>query len=108
MVVFDAPNRETCIVARPTTTTPLQALVLLNGVQFREASRAFAERILSRGAGFQPAMTDSKTDNDRLRWAFEECLSRPPSDKELKVLTGTLTRERSRYQADENLARAFL
>ncbi|MBW8883798.1 MAG: DUF1553 domain-containing protein, partial [Planctomycetia bacterium] len=27
MLVFDAPNRETCIVARPATITPLQALV---------------------------------------------------------------------------------
>src|SRR5205823_4498240 len=30
MTVFDAPNRETCVVARPSTTTPMQALVLLN------------------------------------------------------------------------------
>ena len=37
MAAFDAPNRETCVVARPTTTTPLQALVMLNDVQFVEA-----------------------------------------------------------------------
>ena len=47
MAAFDAPNREICIVARPSTTTPLQALVLLNDVQFVEAARAFAERIVT-------------------------------------------------------------
>ena len=47
MAAFDAPNRETCVVARPTTTTPLQALVLLNDVQFVEAARAFAERMVT-------------------------------------------------------------
>ena len=84
MVAFDAPNREICTVARPTTTTPLQALVLLNDVQFVEASRAFAERILARN-------DDDET--QKLRWAFEECLSRPPTDEELSVLTNTLFRE---------------
>jgi hypothetical protein len=98
MLVFDAPNRETCVVARPTTVTPLQALVLLNDVQFVEASRAFAERMLLKAG----------SDDDRLRWGFEECVSRPPSSKELQVLTAALARERARYRANENLARAYL
>ncbi|MEX2307418.1 MAG: PSD1 and planctomycete cytochrome C domain-containing protein [Pirellulales bacterium] len=98
MVAFDAPNRETCIVARPSTTTPLQALVLLNDVQFVEAARAFAERIIAR----------SEHDADRLRWAFAECVSRPPTDDEFVVLTGALARERTRYAANEAAAREFL
>jgi hypothetical protein len=98
IVAFDAPNRETCTIARPSTTTPLQALVLLNDVQFVEASRAFAERIIA-----QP--TD---ETEKLRWAFEECVSRPPTNAELSVLTGTLHRERTRYANNQEAAEKYL
>jgi hypothetical protein len=98
MLVFDAPNRETCVVARPTTTTPLQALVLLNDVQFVEASRAFAERMLARPGD----------DQARLRWGFAECTARAPMDGELTVLTAALARERNRYQSAPDQARAYL
>lgn len=98
MVAFDAPNRETCVVARPSTTTPLQALVLLNDVQFVEASRAFAERIIAH----------ADVDANRLRWAFAECLSRPPTDAELAVMSDALERERARYAANENAAGEYL
>jgi hypothetical protein len=98
MVAFDAPNREVCTVARPTTTTPLQALVLLNDVQYVEAARAFAERILAQNAD----------ETSRLRWAFEECVSRPPTDEELSVLTDALFRERTRYVNDNETADAYL
>ncbi|HEX4131728.1 MAG TPA: DUF1553 domain-containing protein [Pirellulales bacterium] len=98
MAAFDAPNREVCVVSRAATNTPLQALVLLNDVQFVEASRALAERIMAHG----------KTDDGRLRWAFEECLSRRPNETELSVVAKALGRERARYAADESAARAYL
>jgi hypothetical protein len=98
MVAFDAPNRETCVVARPSTTTPLQALVLLNDVQFVEASRAFAERIIAH----------SPDDANRLRWAFSETTSRLPTNEELAVLTHALQRERAHYAANESAAREYL
>jgi hypothetical protein len=98
MAAFDAPNREICVIQRATTTTPLQALVLLNDVQFVEATRAFAQRVLAH----------SKDDVERLRWAFEEIISRPPSEEELSVLMRALARERKRYAADEGAAEEYL
>jgi hypothetical protein len=99
LAAFDAPNREVCTIERSATTTPLQALVLLNDVQFVEASRAFAERALRRA---------ESGDDARLRWLFAEGVSRPPAAAELAVLRGALTRERARYARDPAAAAAFL
>jgi hypothetical protein len=98
MAAFDAPNRETCVVERPATITPLQSLVLLNDVQFVEASRAFAERIIAY----------AEQDEARLRWAFAESLSREPTNDEFIVLANALYRERKRYAKDESAARRYL
>ena len=98
MTAFDAPNREVCVVARGNTTTPLQALVTLNDTQFVEAARVFAQRILA-----QPG-----DDSARLKWAFTETTSRPPTAPELKVISGTLTRERTHYAKNAPAAQALL
>ena len=46
-VNFDAPDRGACVVARPRTNTPLQALTLLNDEAYVEMAMAFAGRILA-------------------------------------------------------------
>ncbi len=114
MMAFDAPNREVCTVARGNTTTPLQALVTLNDPQFVEAARAFAERILLRkGSSEKERKRDGEkgsatVDDERLRWAFAECVSRPPQVRELSVLVTALKRERARYAANLPAASALL
>jgi len=102
MVAFDAPNREVCTISRGTTTTPLQALVTLNDVQFVEASRAFAAKILN------TVKPSPSLDDDRIRWAFLEATSRPLSDQELVILRRTLSRERQRYAKDADAARDYV
>lgn len=98
MVAFDAPNREVCTVSRSTTTTPLQALVLLNDVQFVEATRAFAERIIK----------SASSDEDRISWAYCECIARCPSDEEAQIVESVLARERKRYASDKDAAEVYL
>jgi hypothetical protein len=98
MAAFDAPNRETCVVSRPVTNTPLQALVLLNDVQFVEATRAFAERMLH-----QPG-----DDQSRIEWGILAALSRPAAPDEIAVLKRALARERAFYTAHPEAAAAYL
>ncbi|QDT92335.1 DUF1553 domain-containing protein [Gimesia algae] len=99
MQTFDAPNREVCLVSRARTNTPLQSLVLLNDVQFVEASRNYAERIMKEGGeGIE----------SRIRFAFEEALGRPPAEWELKTVQAAYQRELKNYQADERAAVALL
>lgn len=51
MILFDAPTRDNCIVRRQLTSTPFQALVLLNDPQFVEAARVLAQRIMAEESG---------------------------------------------------------
>jgi mono/diheme cytochrome c family protein len=47
LAVFDAPDREFCVVRRSRTNTPLQALVLMNDPTYLEAARGLVLRALS-------------------------------------------------------------
>jgi hypothetical protein len=98
MTIFDAPNREVCVVSRPTTTTPLQALILLNDVQFVEASRGLAQRMLQR----------QQSDEQRIQWGVLEVLGRPITAQEKQILLIALERERARYRQQPEAAQRFL
>ena len=99
MLLFDAPTREYCVVRRPRTNTPLQALALLNDPQFVEASRAFADRVLREGGA---------TDSDRLTYAFRLATARQPRADELSVLLQVLGEQRTQYRQDAESAQKLL
>ncbi len=92
---FDAPAREQSCIRRDRTNTPLQALQLLNDVQYFEAARAFAQRILE----------TAETSQTRLDFAFRSVLSRHPDPKEAVVLIDFLNRQIAKYQADPAAAK---
>ena len=77
MTVFDAPDREFCVVRRSTTNTPLQALTLLNDPIFVEAARKLAERVIKEGGS---------TPDARIAYAFRLATGRAPDREEKHIL----------------------
>lgn len=92
---FDAPNREQSCTRRERSNTPLQALQLLNDVQYFEAARAFAERIIKEGGTQSP---------QRIAWGFRCAVGREPSADELQLLEDAFAAQKERYTADPTSA----
>jgi hypothetical protein len=92
MVAFDAAERNTCIVHRQVTSTPLQSLVLLNDPQITEASRFIAERMMKEGGS---------TPEDRLTFAFRLLTSRKPKSSELSILERLYEEQKSLFQRNQ-------
>ena len=77
MMALDASKRDVCRVKRERTSTPLQALVMLNDPQINEASRIFGEKIYQKNDGqIGPTIIEM----------FTNLTSRRPSEKELKLM----------------------
>jgi hypothetical protein len=85
LVAFDAPSREACVVSRPRTNTPLQALVLLNDPCFVEAAQALAGRMIAEGGDNSAA---------RLSYGFQLCTGRAPAAAEMQILSRVLEEQR--------------
>ena len=77
MMTFNAAARETCIVRNDLTTTPLQALTMMNNKTFVEAARFLAERMMQ-AKGQRP--------RQRVAEAFRRVTSRAPRKAELDLL----------------------
>ena len=76
MLNFDATSREVFCTRRDRSNSPLQALNLINDVQFIEPCRVLAEKLITEQA------TDAER-IDRLSWLF---LARPATEAEQKIL----------------------
>ncbi len=99
MTVFDAPDREFCIVRRSSTNTPLQALTLLNDPIFVEASRKLAEKAIIQGGN---------SAGGRIGYAFRLATGRGADAQEMKILTETLGEMLTAYAGDSTGANALL
>ena len=99
LLAFDAPSREECIAERNRSNLPQQALVLLNDPTYVEAARALAARIVAGGGD---------TTAQRLAFAWDRALQRPPRAEEVRTASGLLDGHLRHYRADPAAADALL
>ena len=99
LTTFDAADRSVCSVKRQSTSTPLQALILLNDIQFVEASRFVGQRMLREGGATVEA---------RVSWAFRVVTGRTPSDKERAVLVKMFAEQKALFEKDPAAAKKLL
>ena len=77
MALFDASNRDQCEVKRLITSTPLQALMMMNDPTVLEASRVLSQTLLE----------EKSSMDDKIRKAFHRIICRLPNKKEMLILT---------------------
>jgi len=98
MSTFDAPNRDTCVVRRARTNTPLQALVTMNDPVYVEAAQALARRAMKDGG---------KTAEEKVAFAMKLALIRPASEVEVKRLAKLFGDAKEKYAKDPAKATQF-
>lgn len=98
MLIFDAPRRQVCSVKRETTSTPLQALVLLNKDLYIKTSKGLADRTLQKTKG------DVESGLNEM---FMALTSRMPDSKEMAILKDVLAEQNKYFSADKNREKDF-
>lgn len=95
MTTFDAADRSVCTARRQATSTPLQALALLNDPQMVEAARGLGERMLHEGGN---------SDAQRLGWAFRLVTGRAATEAEQGILERLLREQKEEFSRERNRA----
>ncbi len=99
LVVFDAPSREACVVRRPRTNTPLQALTLMNETGFVVAARKMAERLLHE---------EGLSLEERIARGFRRVTARYPRPEETSVLVELCQWQQRYFEEHPEAADALL
>ncbi len=90
MLAFDAPRRAVCTSRRERTDSPLQALILLNGIQYVEAARVLGESLHAEHQGSIESMIEN---------GYLLTQSRKPDPKEKEILLRLYQEQRAYFEA---------
>lgn len=99
MITFDGNDRSYCLVQRPTTNTPLQALVLLNDPTYMESARVLAQKMVrSKGLDLP----------GQINYSFRSFTGRHPTAAELNLLKELYTKEFDHFTTSPESAKNLL
>jgi hypothetical protein len=99
MMMLDASKRDICVVKREKTSTPLQALVLLNDPQLVEAARILGQKMVGQSGGDASRLVEEM---------FLLLTSRQPEPREREILFRTYQEQLAYFQEFPERARLFL
>jgi hypothetical protein len=98
MLIFDGSNRDQCELGRATTSTPLQALVMMNDPIVLEGSRVLSQKLLENHDNIASALKE----------AFIRVLCRYPDARETTALNEYFQEELERYTRSPEEAKKFI
>ncbi len=98
MMTFDAVSRDFCMVSRETTSTPLQALVMMNNPEIIRASQYLAYQTIN----------DIELAKDRVAMMFRRATSRNPAEVELNQLMDYLSEQQKHFGENEEAINQYL
>ncbi|NND08776.1 MAG: DUF1553 domain-containing protein [Saprospiraceae bacterium] len=99
MLTFDAPERTICSVKRQSTSTPLQALVLMNDPTYIESSRTLVQQLL---------LDEDRQVPTSISEAFNQITAREPSSEEMKTLEYLFQQMKDHYSEQKDEASMLL
>ncbi len=98
MLIFDVATRSSCEVRRTSTSTPLQALALLNDPQYMEASRVAAEKVIGK----------VNEENKRLETVYRLATGKQPDEQDFLKIKDFYKQEYQAFTEDPSRLNAYL
>ena len=99
LITFDASDRLNCSVRRQATSTPLQALALLNDTQLIEAARHIGARMVTEGGS---------SSEQQVTYAFRLVTGRSPKAGEVQSLAHALSEQELLFASNQAAAEQLL
>ena len=99
MIIFDTPNRDLCSVKRTLTSSPLQALMMLNDPQYVEAARVMAENSI---------LYEEEKIDEKLSVIFRKITGRVINKRELETLQRFYIEEKEKFSKNPKKALSYL